>query len=99
MNTDKQLGHQFAYDTYCFSSSHPNYLMSLKILGLNHSTAPVEIREQVIYNGDDVSRALTALVTLENVHEAVVLSTCARATCMGAVACAHLSVAWGQCAY
>ena len=52
--------------------------MSLKILGLNHSTAPVEIREQVVYAGDDIPRALAALVTLDDVHEAVVLSTCNR---------------------
>jgi glutamyl-tRNA reductase len=52
--------------------------MSLKILGLNHSTAPVEIREQVIYTGDDVARALAAVVTLDDVREAVVLSTCNR---------------------
>ena len=52
--------------------------MSLKILGLNHSTAPVEIREQVIYTGDDIARALAALVMLDDVDEAVVLSTCNR---------------------
>jgi glutamyl-tRNA reductase len=52
--------------------------MSLKILGLNHSTAPVEIREQVIYAGADIPRALDALTALANVHEAVVLSTCNR---------------------
>jgi len=52
--------------------------MSLKILGLNHSTAPVEIREQVIYTGDDVARALAAVVALDGVREAVVLSTCNR---------------------
>lgn len=52
--------------------------MSLKILGLNHSTAPVAIREQVVYAGDDIPRALAALVTLDDVHEAVVLSTCNR---------------------
>ncbi len=52
--------------------------MSLKILGLNHSTAPVEIREQVIYAGADIPRALDALTALDDVHEAVVLSTCNR---------------------
>ena len=56
----------------------PNFLMSLKILGLNHTTAPVEIREQVVFAGDDVPRALRALVDLEDVEEALVLSTCNR---------------------
>jgi glutamyl-tRNA reductase len=52
--------------------------MPLQILGLNHSTAPVEIREQVIFTGDDVPRALEAVVALDGVSEVVVLSTCNR---------------------
>ncbi len=52
--------------------------MPLHILGLNHNTAPVEIREQVIYSGDDVDRALAALVQLQGIDEAVILSTCNR---------------------
>lgn len=52
--------------------------MPLQILGLNHSTAPVEIREQVIFTGDNIARALAAIVALEDVREAVVLSTCNR---------------------
>ena len=78
MNTDKELLHQFAYDMHCFSTAHPNYPMPLKILGLNHSTAPVEIREQVIYDGDDIPRALEAVVALGDIDEVVVLSTCNR---------------------
>ncbi|MEX0976248.1 MAG: glutamyl-tRNA reductase [Woeseia sp.] len=45
---------------------------------MNHNTAPVEIREQVIFAGDDVVRAMRELVQLEGVREAVVLSTCNR---------------------
>lgn len=52
--------------------------MPLKILGLNHTTAPVEIREQVVYAGDDISRALEQLVAETNIVEAVLLSTCNR---------------------
>lgn len=52
--------------------------MPLTILGLNHTTAPVEIREQVIFAGDDVARALRQIVELVGVSEAVVLSTCNR---------------------
>lgn len=52
--------------------------MPLHILGLNHTTAPVEIREQVIFAGDDVARALSELRALEGVREAVILSTCNR---------------------
>ena len=52
--------------------------MSLKILGLNHNTAPVEIREQVVYSGDEIAAALTRLREIEGVDEAVLLSTCNR---------------------
>lgn len=52
--------------------------MPLHILGLNHNTAPVEIREQVFYSGDDIARALGKLVQLQGIDEAVILSTCNR---------------------
>ena len=52
--------------------------MPLKILGLNHNTAPVEIREKVVYTGDEIPRALIAVRQLQGVDEAVLLSTCNR---------------------
>jgi glutamyl-tRNA reductase len=52
--------------------------MPFHILGLNHTTAPVEIREQVAYSGDDVDRALKELLRLQGIDEAVILSTCNR---------------------
>ncbi len=52
--------------------------MPLQILGLNHNTAPVEIREQVVFSGTDVDRALSEITALAGVDEAVLLSTCNR---------------------
>jgi len=52
--------------------------MPLHILGLNHTTAPVEIREQVTYSGDHVARVLAAVTRLQGIDEAVILSTCNR---------------------
>jgi glutamyl-tRNA reductase len=52
--------------------------MPLQILGLNHNTAPVEIREQVVFSGDDIARALGSMIELPGVEEAVLLSTCNR---------------------
>jgi len=52
--------------------------MPLKILGLNHTTAPVDIREQVVFTADAIPRALAEIVALSGVSEAVVLSTCNR---------------------
>jgi glutamyl-tRNA reductase len=52
--------------------------MPLQILGLNHNTAPVEIREQVVFSGGDIARALVEMTALPGVDEAVLLSTCNR---------------------
>jgi glutamyl-tRNA reductase len=52
--------------------------MPLKILGLNHNTAPVEIREQVVFAGDEIAHALQHVRELDGVDEAVLLSTCNR---------------------
>ena len=52
--------------------------MPLKILGLNHNTAPVEIREQVVFAGDDIGRALIRVRDLQGIDEALLLSTCNR---------------------
>ena len=52
--------------------------MPLKILGLNHNTAPVEVREQVVFAGDDLPAALKDVKNLEGIDEAVLLSTCNR---------------------
>mgnify|MGYP003323216046 FL=1 len=52
--------------------------MSLHILGLNHNTAPVEIREQVVFEGDAVNRALSAVAALPGGSETIVLWTCNR---------------------
>ena len=52
--------------------------MPFHILGLNHNTAPVEIREQVVYTGDQIDAALSSVEALAGVSEAVLLSTCNR---------------------
>ena len=52
--------------------------MPLQILGLNHNTAPLEIREQVVFAGDEIPRALERLTALDGVDEVVLLSTCNR---------------------
>jgi len=52
--------------------------MRLQILGLNHNTAPIEIREQVVFAGEEVSRAIVHLRDMDGVDEAVLLSTCNR---------------------
>lgn len=52
--------------------------MPLKILGLNHNTAPLEIRERIVFAGPEIPAALGEVRDLEGVDEAVLLSTCNR---------------------
>lgn len=52
--------------------------MSLIALGINHRTAPVELREQVAITGERIAEALHALMALPTVKEAAILSTCNR---------------------
>jgi len=52
--------------------------MFLTVLGINHRTAPVEIRGQVAFPADQLDRALAGLRAVEGVHEAAILSTCNR---------------------
>lgn len=52
--------------------------MSLFVLGINHQTAPVSLRERVAFSGAAVPAALDALRALPSVHEVALLSTCNR---------------------
>lgn len=52
--------------------------MQLFALGLNHTTAPVDIREKVSFSPEATTTALQQLIDYELVNEAVILSTCNR---------------------
>jgi glutamyl-tRNA reductase len=52
--------------------------MYLTVLGINHRTAPVELRGQVAFPPDKVGQALAELRALTGIHEAAILSTCNR---------------------
>jgi len=52
--------------------------MSFKILGINHKTAPVALREKVAFSEDRLVAALQLLRQEMGVAEAVILSTCNR---------------------
>ena len=52
--------------------------MQLALVGLNHKTAPVEIRERLAFSSDVLRSALASLVGREEVNEAIILSTCNR---------------------
>jgi glutamyl-tRNA reductase len=52
--------------------------MAFNILGINHKTAPVALREKVAFSEDRLAAALHALREELGVAEAVILSTCNR---------------------
>jgi glutamyl-tRNA reductase len=52
--------------------------MSLKVLGVNHRSAPVEIREKLVFNPERLPVALQELVRLPQVDEMLIVSTCNR---------------------
>jgi glutamyl-tRNA reductase len=52
--------------------------MSLNLVGLNHKTAPIEIRELVAVSEKEISSSLKVLRTDYGFDEAMILSTCNR---------------------
>jgi len=52
--------------------------MKVLIVGLNHITAAVEVREKLAFNGPKLEQGLREIHALPEVHEAVILSTCNR---------------------
>jgi glutamyl-tRNA reductase len=52
--------------------------MSILTLGLNHTTAPLSIREQLAFPAERLRSALCDLIHLPEVNEAAILSTCNR---------------------
>ena len=49
--------------------------MQLVLIGMNHKTAPLEIRERLQLSSGDVERALPELMRLSEIREAICLST------------------------
>ncbi|MCF6156273.1 MAG: glutamyl-tRNA reductase [Candidatus Brocadia sp.] len=52
--------------------------MSILVIGLNHKSAPVEIREKLAFNANNISAALSLFLNRHQTAEAVILSTCNR---------------------
>ena len=50
----------------------------IAIIGMNHRTAPVEVRERVAFPADAFERALRELAKSPDVSECVIISTCNR---------------------
>jgi glutamyl-tRNA reductase len=52
--------------------------MQLFTFGLNHQTAPLDVRERVVFGAETIQQALRDLVDRQRVKEAAIVSTCNR---------------------
>jgi glutamyl-tRNA reductase len=57
---------------------NPFLYMTLLSLGINHQTAPVDIREKIAFSPEQLSGALLELQKLPAIKESVIVSTCNR---------------------
>ncbi len=64
--------------TQNFAISLTGSRMSLVVVGINHRTAPIEVRERVVFEPARMPEALRQLATLPSVQESLIVSTCNR---------------------
>jgi glutamyl-tRNA reductase len=57
--------------------------MTLFVFGINHTTAPVDVREKLAFAPEITAPALQQLVSQTNISEAAILSTCNRTEVYG----------------
>ena len=71
-------------------------IMALLSLGINHLTAPVDIREKVAFAPEQMSQALHELQDIPAVNESVIVSTCNRTEiyCDASSDCSEVITHW-----
>ncbi len=60
--------------------------MEVVVLGLNHDTAPIELRERLAFSSEALGPALAGMVKLPGVQEGMIVSTCNRVELYAAAA-------------
>lgn len=70
--------------------------MSILLVGVNHKTAPVEIRERLALNDEACATGLRQLVDGDIVREGLIVSTCNRVEILGATAGDQLEFGAGR---
>jgi glutamyl-tRNA reductase len=68
--------------------------MSLLVLGLNHRTAPIEVRERIVFDAGRLPQALASLRALPGLAESLIVSTCNRTEVYAVGATAESVSAW-----
>jgi len=59
--------------------------MNLALIGVNHKTAPIALRERIAISRDDLPETTRALAALPGVTECMIVSTCNRVEILAAV--------------
>ena len=72
--------------------------MSILLVGVNHKTAPVEIRERLAFNDEACASGLRQLVDGEIVREGLIVSTCNRVEILSATSNDQLEFSAGRIA-
>ena len=70
--------------------------MSILLVGVNHKTAPVEIRERLAFNDEMCANGLRQLVDGDVVREGLIVSTCNRVEILSATASDQLEFGTGR---
>jgi len=52
--------------------------MNILVVGLNHKTAPIEVREKIAFDGTKLNEAIQLLKASHKIKENIILSTCNR---------------------
>jgi glutamyl-tRNA reductase len=67
--------------------------MTLTLIGVNHKTAPIALRERVTISRDELAEATRALAATPGVTECMIVSTCNRVELLAAVEAPEVQVA------
>ncbi|MFY9852847.1 MAG: glutamyl-tRNA reductase [Terracidiphilus sp.] len=59
--------------------------MTLSLIGINHKTAPIEVRERIAISREDLPEATRALAAVPGVTECMIVSTCNRVEILAVV--------------
>lgn len=59
-------------------SEHGREKAHIVIVGTNHNTAPIELREKLSFSGEETARAILELKSMAEIREVIIISTCNR---------------------
>jgi glutamyl-tRNA reductase len=67
--------------------------MTLILIGVNHKTAPIEVRERIAISREDLPETTRALAAMPGVAECMIVSTCNRVEILSAVESPAIDIA------